>query len=57
MPGTGGDVCCCDTPSGDQCNWMICPECYLTSVHDLGALHQILSKQVSSIARYKCLVH
>ena len=45
---SSGDIGCCDTPSGDQCNWMTCPDCFLLGTYDLQATHQYMSKMVSS---------
>jgi ankyrin repeat protein len=39
------DICCCDTPSGDLCNWMVCPECFIISSFELKATHQLVSKK------------
>jgi len=37
---SAADICCCDTPAGNQCNWMSCPDCFTCSTYGLKAMHQ-----------------
>ena len=40
------DICCCGTPSGDKCNWLICLDCFDKVSYDLKASHQKYGLQV-----------
>ncbi len=40
------DICCCATPSGEKCNWLICTDCFTTVTYDLKASHQMYGLQV-----------
>jgi hypothetical protein len=49
------DICCCATPSGEKCNWLICIDCFTKVTYDLKASHQMYGLQVtpSSMVAYE----
>eukprot|EP01032_Pedospumella_encystans_P019095 gene19095-21720_t len=40
------DICCCTTPSGDKCNWLICVDCFTKTTYGLKATHQMYGLQL-----------
>jgi hypothetical protein len=38
-------VCCCETPGSNECNWLVCPDCFVTSTYDIACSFQMCLRQ------------